>query len=113
MFDHLRPIINFVVVINNLTPISVRFVAYHDNCVSAWGTIYWVGIKGDLGTGQWLDAGTGTPYQGYENLAESYSVPKEGLQCASVGGRDFPYDWFSTSCEMEVRTDKRLAISIE
>lgn len=75
-----------------------EFLIFNDLCVDAYGTLYWLGIKGDLVSGQWLVLPEKNPL-GWSNLVSGFDEVKATQQCASVGGADFPLDWFSTPCD--------------
>lgn len=74
------------------------FLIFNDLCVDAYGTLYWLGIKGDLDSGQWLVLPEKKPL-GWSNLVSGFDKVKANQQCASVGGADFRLDWFSTPCD--------------
>ncbi|KAK3857529.1 hypothetical protein Pcinc_036223 [Petrolisthes cinctipes] len=80
------------------TKIFNDFIKFNDLCVDSYGTLYWLGIKGDLDSGQWLVLPEKKPL-GWSKLASGYDTVKPSQQCASVGGSDFPLDWFATPCD--------------
>lgn len=83
------------------TEIFDEIIRFNDDCVEAYGTIYWLGIKGDVSTGQWLPLAGNSTFS-WDNLAPGYDTPEEGQSCASVGGADFPLIWYSTPCEYAI-----------
>ncbi|KAK4307136.1 hypothetical protein Pmani_021095 [Petrolisthes manimaculis] len=54
--------------------------------------------EGDLDSGQWLVLPE-KKLLGWSKLAPGYDKVKPSQQCASVGGLDFPLDWFTTPCD--------------
>lgn len=75
-----------------------QFVRFNDDCVEAYGTLYWLGIKGDLTSRQWINLKE-KAVPSWDNLAPGYDQVQEDASCATVGGLDFPRIWYSTPCE--------------
>ncbi|XP_042220595.1 uncharacterized protein LOC121865318 [Homarus americanus] len=80
------------------TQIFDEFFKFNDLCVDSFGTLYWLGFKGDLNTDEWLTVNT-NQHLTWDKLATGFDKVKAGQLCASVGGADFPYDWYSTPCQ--------------
>lgn len=78
-----------------------EIVRFNDVCVEAYGTIYWLGFKGVVSSGQWLTL-EGNTTLSWDNLANGYDTPEEDQLCASVGGADFPLIWYSTPCQYAI-----------
>lgn len=78
-----------------------EIIRFNDDCVEAYGTIYWLGFKGVVSSGQWLTLEGNTTLT-WDNLAPGYDTPEEDQACASVGGADFPLMWYSTPCEYAI-----------
>nr|XP_053657227.1 LOW QUALITY PROTEIN: uncharacterized protein LOC128706291 [Cherax quadricarinatus] len=81
------------------TEIFNEFVRFNDICVDDYGTLYWLGFKGDLQSGEWLTL-TNNQTLSWNKLFKGYDKVKLGQMCASVGGASFPYNWYSTPCQI-------------
>ncbi|XP_068230942.1 uncharacterized protein [Palaemon carinicauda] len=71
---------------------------FNDQCVDAYGTIYWIGGKGDMNSGKWLNLYTEEELR-WSNFDTGYGEVTETKQCLSIGGIAFPYLWYATNCE--------------
>ena len=74
------------------------FEVFHDECVDSWGTLYWLGIKMSSYNNKWAKLEDGSSLK-YDNFTVGWNNPSEEYQCASVGGKTFPYQWFSAPCD--------------
>ena len=77
------------------------FNVFDEQCVDSWGTLYWLGVKGDLQSKKWIDLeSNSSPI--WSNFSAGWNEPSESSQCACVGGKNFPYQWFSAPCETQM-----------
>ncbi|XP_068230941.1 uncharacterized protein [Palaemon carinicauda] len=73
-------------------------IRFNDECVDAYGAIYWIGGKGDVETGKWLRLDNKAELS-WTNFDSGYGKVLDFKNCISVGGKDFPYLWYGTNCE--------------
>ncbi|XP_071526299.1 uncharacterized protein [Panulirus ornatus] len=74
-----------------------EFIEFSVECTDSYGTMYWLGIKGHLDTGEWIAIRENKSIT-WNNFFANYEKVRQGQQCVSVGGINFPYYWYSTNC---------------
>ncbi|XP_064100730.1 uncharacterized protein LOC135211345 [Macrobrachium nipponense] len=75
-----------------------EIIRFNEQCVDAYGSIYWIGGKGDVQTGKWLRLDDRAEFS-WTNFETGYGKVSDYRNCMSAGGKSFPYMWFATNCE--------------
>lgn len=82
------------------TKIYNDFLIFNDLCVLNWGSLYWLGIKGDVNSGQWFVLPEMNSL-GWSNFPKGWGTVKPNQDCASVGGEAYPREWYRTPCDIQ------------
>ncbi|XP_069163863.1 uncharacterized protein [Procambarus clarkii] len=79
------------------TEIFNEFNKFNALCTNDFGTLFWLGFKGDLESGKWLTLTYNQPLT-WNKLIKGYDKVKLGQVCASVDSITPSYDWYATPC---------------
>lgn len=80
-----------------------RFQHFSKKCQSNWSALYWLGVKGNVTSSQWIREGDGEVVS-WHNAIVGWDKPTKTFQCMAAGDAQFPYHWYSASCSETICT---------
>lgn len=75
------------------------FITYKEQCSDIWTHLFWIGVKGDLETGQWLALKDGKPIE-WHNFLQVYRTVTPEISCIAAVSHE-ENKWAACPCQVQ------------